>query len=155
MIASPGIPVLHALSGFDVKTRSYLIAPCRLTTKTEMSLGHGCGQWGCFRPMSSISGSWLDARLTYLSNRSRKLDITPSPVLGHASTPFVRQALGILRRDLSLTIFQRLEDHYGDMPVCTLPINLVATVISNEARPQALTLFEGRLPSPYLPYFRP
>ncbi len=46
-----------------------------------------------------------------------------------------------------------LKDDDGDMPFRTLPVNLVASVAGNNARPEALALLRGRLPCPYLPYF--
>ena len=48
-----------------------------------------------------------------------------------------------------------LKDDDGDMPVRTLPVDLVAAVPAGEERPEALALLEGCLPSFYPPYFRP
>jgi len=48
----------------------------------------------------------------------------------------------------------RVEDDDGNMPVCTLPVDLVAAVPAGEERPEALALLESRLPSPYTPDFR-
>src|ERR1700741_1168747 len=39
------------------------------------------------------------------------------------------------------------------MPVCTLSVDLIATVLAGRGRQQALALLRGRLPCPYLPYF--
>ena len=49
----------------------------------------------------------------------------------------------------------KLKDDDGDMPVCTLLVDLIATVLAGEERPQALALLGSRLPCLYQPYFRP
>jgi len=41
------------------------------------------------------------------------------------------------------------------MPFRTLPVSLVASVVSNNALPEALALFDTRLPSFYPSYLRP
>jgi hypothetical protein len=42
----------------------------------------------------------------------------------------------------------RLKDDDGNIPVRTLPVDLIAAILAGEARPEALALLEGRLPSP-------
>jgi hypothetical protein len=52
------------------------------------------------------------------------------------------------------TLSNRLKDDDGDMPFRTLPVNLVTSVVGNNAWPEALALFDSRLPSLHLPYLR-